>query len=629
MTALLLTALLGAGPAAAADTVRPAPATLAELEARIREVLDSTRTPGVSVAIVTRDSVVWTAGLGLADAATRRPATARTLFRIGSTSKAFVSIAVMMLVEQGRLGLDDPLRRHIPEIGFVNRWEDTDPVRVADALEHTMGFDDWAMRDYASSDPAPLTLREGLDFNPASRVARWRPGTRVAYNNSGPPLAAYVVERITGEPFDRFAEDRIFRPIGMPTATYLFPDTTRVDVATLHRADGETPFPYWHVLMRPAGSINASAEDMAAYVRFLLNRGTGASGRLLAPASVERMERSERSLTAAAGLAVGYGLHLGRYADSGFVWVGHDGGVSGGLTNMAYLPEHGRGFAFMINSGNGQAYGQISRLLRDYVTRDLPRPAPPPPAAVAGSARAWAGWYRPDNPRAQGFAFLERLALVRATLNDTALTLAPPLGRGAQLYLPVSDRQFRAPDEPEATLALLEDPANDRDRAIERMGYLLPASYVRIPALRAWLELGLVALWALVLAGTAAVAVVKLGRFAARKARRRPSLRPTTGRFWWPFFAGVALVAGVAQLLAALNTGDVALLGTVNATTLGIFATFLLYGGLAAAGFAAALLRPRGRGLAARWAGGVAATMHLVAAAYLTWGGLIGSPPWS
>lgn len=609
------------------DTTRPPPRTIPELEARIREVLDSTGTTGVSVALVTRDSVLWTAGLGLADVASGKPATAQTLFRIGSTSKAFVSIAVMMLVEQGRLSLDDPLRQHIPEIVFQNRWEETDPVRVANALEHTTGFDDWSFRDYANSDPTPLTLRQGLDFNPSSRVSRWRPGTRVAYNNSGPPLAAYVVERLTGEPFDRFAEERIFRPIGMPTATYLFPDTARVPTATLYHGDGTTPFPYWHVLMRPAGSINASAIDMAAYVRFLLNRGAVNGQPLISPASIERMERSERSLTAAAGLTVGYGLHLGRYVDSGFVWTGHDGGVSGGLTNMAYLPDHGVGFAFMINSGNGRGYQQIGRLIRDFLTRDLPRPAPPPAAPVPAVASEHAGWYRPDNPRNQRFYLLERLALVRASATDSGLRLKPAIGKAAT-FVPVSERLFRGPSEPVATLALVDDTANGRPRAIEMMGYLLPGSLVRVPAAVAMLELGLAALWVLVLAGTAAVALVKLLGFVIRKARRRPTLRPTTGRFWWAFSAAAALAAGVLLFARGMAAGDVALMGGVNGITVGVFVAFLLYGVLAAGGAVAALLRDSAGGRVARWAGGLAAAMHLVAAAYLTWGGLIGWRPW-
>lgn len=611
------------------DSARPLPRTVPELKARIEEILDSTHTPGASVALVSRDSVLWTAGLGLADVAARRPATERTLFRIGSTSKAFTSLAVMMLVEEGRLSLDDPLEELIPDVWFENRWESTDPVRVVNALEHTTGFDDLSFASYASNDPTPLTLKAGLDLSRSNRVSRWRPGTRVSYCNSGPPLAAYVVEKLTGEPFDRLVEERLFRPIGMPTATYLFPDTARVPMATLYHQDGVTPTPYWHVVIRPAGAINASALDMAAYVRFLLNRGAVDGHQLVAPASIERMERSKRSLTAQAGLPVSYGLHLATYVDSGFVWVGHDGGVNGGLTNMAYLPDVGVGFAFMINSANGKAFQAIGRLIRDYLTQDLPRPALPPVAPLSGLARGtYTGWYRLDNPRNQRFYFLERLSLIRVAATDTSLELKPLMGRKATL-LPVSDRLFRGPTEPVPTLALIDDGDDGRPVAIEQMGYLLPASMARISAGQALLELGLTAIWVAVLALTALVAAVKFLAFVVRKIRRRPALKATSALFWWPFWTAAAFAAGVVITLRALGSGDLDVLGTPTGTSVAVFTCFLLYGLLAAAGFAVVWLRPRFAGPAARWSGRLAVAIHLIAAGYLAYWGLIGWRPWT
>jgi CubicO group peptidase (beta-lactamase class C family) len=626
---MLTIALAAALSLAPVDSTRSVPRSIPELRARIEAILDSTHTPGVGVAIVSRDSVVWAAGLGLADVASKRPATERTLFRIGSTSKAFTSLALMMLVEQGRVSLDDPLAKYIPDVWFENRWESTDPVRIVNALEHTTGFDDLSFASYANSDPTPLTLEEGLEVSRSNRVSRWRPGTRVAYCNSGPALVAYVVEKVTGQSFDQLAEERLFRPIGMPTATYLYPDTTRVPMATLYHADGVTPFPYWHVVIRPAGSINASAIDMAAYVRFLLNRGTVDGQPLLTPASIERMEHSERSLEATAGLPVSYGLHLATYVDSGFVWVGHDGGVNGGLTNMAYLPDAGVGFAFMINSANGKSYGQIGQLIRDYLTRDLPKPTPPAVAPLSSLARTtYTGWYRPDNPRNERFYFLERLGLLHVTATDSGLRLGPILG-AAQTVLPVSDRLFRGPTEPVPTLALMDDSQDGRPVAIERMGYLLPLSMVRISTASAWLQMVLTVLWVAGLLLTALVAVGKLLAFVIRKVRRRAPRRPTTGLFWWPFWTTAALAVAAFLTLRAVGAGDATVLGTPSALSIGLFLVFLAYGLLALIGFGAVLFRPRLAGQGARWASRTAVSLQLIGAVYLTYWGLIGWRPWT
>lgn len=126
---VLLTLSLFGLPADKEEHPKPAQ-NLGELQQQIEKILKDTHTPGVSVAIVHRDGPEWVTGLGKADVASGQAATADTLFRIGSTSKAFVSLSILMLADQGKVSLDDSVRQLVPEIWFANRWEATDPVRV-------------------------------------------------------------------------------------------------------------------------------------------------------------------------------------------------------------------------------------------------------------------------------------------------------------------------------------------------------------------------------------------------------------------------------------------------------------------------------------------------------------------
>ena len=93
----------------------------------------------------------------------------------------------------------------------------------------------------------------------------------MSYCNSGPPVAAYIVEKITGQRFEDYVTQNFFLPIGMKTATYF--ERPSPQLTTLYHGDGKTPYPYWNIIERPAGAINATANDMAAYVQFYLNRG--------------------------------------------------------------------------------------------------------------------------------------------------------------------------------------------------------------------------------------------------------------------------------------------------------------------------------------------------------------------
>jgi len=632
LTSLIRSSLLcGAvllGPAALAaqkpDSAGPPPRTIAELESRIREVLTRTKLPAVGIAIVSRDSVLWAAGIGKRDVAGGKDADANTLFRIGSTSKAFTSLMVLMEQQEGKLDLEDPISKYIPEIRFQNKWEATDPVRIVNALEHATGWDDLAFRDYANSDPTPLTLKQGLDFNPTTRTSRWRPGTRVSYCNSGPPVAAYIVEKLEGKPFDELVSTRIFRPIGMTRATYLEPKGDD-NVATLYHEDGKTPYPYWHVIERPAGSINASANDMAAYVRFLLNRGAVSGTQLIPAAEIEKMERPRSSITAKAGLPVGYGMHLATYVDSGFVWVGHDGGVEGGLTMMAYRPEQGIGFAYMVNAANGKAYQEIGKLVRGYLTQGEAKPAGPAPGPMPEVARERAGWYVPDNPRTQMTYFAERLlALTRVTVTDSALVMKPLLGK-AKPYLPVSGTLFRGTDEPVATMALVEDGADGRAAAIEQMGYLLPASYHRVPAILAWVSIGLVGLFLLSLVTTVLFALVWVPRKLLGKLK---GVKHLSARVW-PLIATLAL-AGLIGVIAISMDNMIANLGTRNWRSMALFACTMVFPAASLFGLIAAWRAPREelKGGVRVYAGAVS-LVFAITAAYLAYWGMAGWRSWS
>lgn len=463
------------------------PRSLTELEAEIRKVLEKTKTPGLAITLVSRDEgELWTSGLGLADVAAKRPATAETPFRIGSISKTFVGLAALTLVEEGRLSLDDTLRSRAPEVWFENPWEETDPVRIVHLLEHTAGFDDLRLTEYALSDP-DIPLLAALNYFPASRVARWRPGTRFSYCNSGPAIVAHIIAKITGQRFEDYVAERFFAPLGMTTASFFLDPATAKTLTQLYQPDGVTPYPYWHIGMRPAGSINASARDMAHYLRLFLGRGTVEGHTFLRPESIARMERPTTTWAARAGLTTGYGLNNYTLLARGFTFHGHNGGVEGGLAVMNYLPREGVGYAFMINSGSTEAFRAVARLVQAYLTRELtPPPAPAIATVPAAIAERFSGYYRPDSPRQEFLRGLEGLlGTVHVEVGEKGLRARPFLGKATEARS-VSERSFRAAatdddaEEGEATMVLIDDPEE---------GLLIQSdngTLSRISGIRAW-----------------------------------------------------------------------------------------------------------------------------------------------
>lgn len=601
----------------------PKPAqSVAELQQQLEKILKDSHTPGVSVAIVHRDGPEWVAGLGKADVANDRSVTPETLFRIGSTSKAFASLAILMLADQGKLSLDDAVHKLVPEVWFENRWEATDPVRVVNLLEHTTGWDDLHLREYAKDAPN-MSLREGLEYDHHSRTSRWPPGTRMAYCNSGPGVAAYIVEKLTNQRFEDFVQQKLFLPIGMKTATYFQPPARATTV--LYHDDGKTPYHYWNILLRPAGSINASAEDMAVYVQFYLNRGSVNGAAIVPAANIDRMEVPASTWAAKEGMKYGYGLSNYWNVEDGFVYHGHNGGVEGGLTEMAYLPDYGVGYFFSINAGNGDAFGKIAKAIRGYITAKLQKPAVPPAAPLPQNAADYAGWYVPDSPRVQLTEFIERLAgLSFFRFQDNKL-LITNLDGWNDAYFPVDGMRFRnvpkkGDPEPVATLILL---APKSDGLFIQAG--AGTTLKRIPTLLAILEIVLAAFLFLSILSILVYAPFWILGWL-RKKRRRPAERALR---IWPLLAVLSLVAFV--FIFILCSSDlITRMGNLTVWSVLIFLTTIAF---AVASVASAIavwrtpaegIRPRVR----RYAMTVTVAL-LIATAYLAYWGIIGLRTWA
>ena len=622
---LLFFVLTSLCPAANKKEEKPKPAqSIDELRQQLEKILKDTHTPGVSVALVHRDGPEWVAGLGTADVASARATTADTLFRIGSTSKAFASLSILMLVDQGKLSLEDPVHKLAPDVWFENRWEATDPIRVVNLLEHTTGWDDMHLREYAKDAPG-MSLREGLDYDHHSRISRWRPGTRMAYCNSGPPVAAYIVEKLTGQRFEDFVERNLFRPIGMKTATYF--ESAPGTATTLYHNDGKTPYHYWNILLRPAGSINASADDMAAYVQFYLNRGA-ADGKQIAPASdIDRMEIPASTWAAKDGMKAGYGLSNYWNIEDGFVYHGHNGGVEGGLTEMAYMADYNVGYFFSINSGNGDAFDKIAKAIRAYLTNKLEKPPLPAVAPLPAGAAEYAGWYVPDSPRVELTHFLERLlgvTLVRVKDGNLVLNL---LGEWNDTYAPVAGMQFRhipkkkddLPD-PVATFELLTP--NEEGRFLQAD----PGTTMkRIPA---WLAITQIVATVFVVLSMLSILLYApfwiLGGLSRR--RRRPAER---GMRLWPLVAVLSLIAFVGIIILC---GDdlIERLGNLTVWSASVYLATVAFG-IASLGSAFSLwrapvetVRPRVRRFSL-----IVTVALLIAAAYLAYWGIIGLRTWA
>lgn len=595
--------------------------SIEELQKRLEIILQDTNTPGMSVAIVNKEGPEWVAGLGKTDVANNRAATANTLFRIGSVSKAFASLAALKLADEGKLSLQDPLRKLAPEVWFENRWEATHPVRIVNLLEHTTGWDDASMREYAYDAP-DISLADAFEYDHNTRISRWPPSTRMAYCNSGPAVAAYIVEKITGVKFEDYVDQNFFQPIGMRTATYFLPPAEKTTL--LYHPDGKTPYQYWNFMYRPTGAINASANDMANYLLFYLNKGNVNGKQIIKAADVERMESPTSTWAAEEGLKAGYGLGNFWTIHDGFAYHGHDGGVIGGVTVMEYLPQEGIGYFFSINSDSFEAREKAGKAIRAYITRNLEKPTVPNAIPLSQKAAEYTGWYRPDSPRVKLAYFLERLFLAYVDFKKDSLRISS-IGEIGATYLPVVDSQFRyvsktdSPD-PVATVKLLE-PKTEGKFIQTGVGMVTKK---RIPSWQAITEIATTAFFLLSVASLLIYAPFWiLG--GLNKNRRRPAERSMKA---WPLIAALSLGAFVFTLTIAKDDFIFGL-GNMTGLSISLFLTTIVFAAASALSTIALWKAPKeGVRNSVRIYSTIVTIALVIGAIYLAYWGIIGLRTW-
>ncbi len=313
---------------------------------------------GAVVTVVKDGRILANRGYGFADIAERRPVNPDdTMFRVASISKLFTWTAVMQLVESGQLDLDTDVEAYLDfDLGTPRGT-----VTLRHIMTHTAGFEE-TLKDSFNLDqnlPADL-LRVYLTTRSPEQIHR--PGETPAYSNYATALAGYIVERVSGEPFETYVENRIFRPLGMTRSTFRqpVPDDLRGHLATGYEtlSDGR-PQAFEVLYDTPAGALSTSGADMGRFMIAHLEEGEG----LMRPDTAHRMQRTiDRHFPVVDSMALGFY----EMNHNGLRIIGHGGDILFFHSDLFLIPERGVGVFVSMNSGGD---GAASFWIRDHLAR--------------------------------------------------------------------------------------------------------------------------------------------------------------------------------------------------------------------------------------------------------------------
>lgn len=348
---------------------------------------------GATVAVVAGGQIIFAKGYGYADVKSRQPVIAdQTLFRPGSVSKLFTWTAVMQQVQAGKLDLDrdinDYLDFRIPE-------KFGKPITLRNLMTHTPGFEDTFDGSFVNSAQQLVPYREYLVKHTPAEI--FPPGRVVAYSNYGAMLAGYIVQRVSGEPYDQYIEHHIFQPLGMDHSTFEqpLPAALARDISQGYvTASDKKPGPFEYIEVAPAGSLSATATDMAHFMIAQLEGGSYGGASILSPATAQLMHTPQSRM--APGMN---GFDLGFYQENrnGLRIIGHAGDTNYFHSDLHLLLDKDVGFFISVNSPgtDGEAEQLRTGIFRAFLDHYYPYTPPVEPTIARSQADAArvAGWY--------------------------------------------------------------------------------------------------------------------------------------------------------------------------------------------------------------------------------------------
>jgi CubicO group peptidase (beta-lactamase class C family) len=331
------------------------------IAARLQPYVDSHVMAGAVTLVADKDKVLDVAAVGQADVAANKPMTPDALFWTASMTKPFTCTALMMLVDEGKLNVDDPVEKYLPE--FKNLWvlaekddshellkKPVHPITIRNIMSHTSGLDSRTPVEQPTADALSLAVR--VPSYPMLPL-KFQPDSDYFYSNEGMNTVGRIIEIESGQPYAEFIEQRILQPLGMKDTTFWPTEAQVARLARSYKANKdksdieEVPIAAFRYPLTdrtrnalPAGGLFSTAADLAKFCQMMLNGGELGGHRYLSPASLAAM--TTRQIAPELKTSYGFGLMLGN--DHTF---GHGGAYS---TNMTIDPQHGLVTIFLVQN---------------------------------------------------------------------------------------------------------------------------------------------------------------------------------------------------------------------------------------------------------------------------------------
>jgi CubicO group peptidase (beta-lactamase class C family) len=396
------------------------------------------------------DDIVTIGAIGLKNADTNEILETNDRVLIGSVTKTLIATGILRLSSQGKLDIDSPVYKILPNITFDNPWRENNPVTIRDLLNHTSGIEDSKFWQVFSTKSTPTTPLEYLfTKNPSVLKVRTIPGTRFSYSNMGYSFLGLIIEKITQEPYENYLDKNLLSPLGMNSSTFQF-TTQKGENADQHLAMGHfdkgTTQENIPMFLRPAGQFTTTARDMALLAKFLMSDGVINEKPFIDQELLNQMGNPILTESYKNGLTSGYQFGLSYRDRYGVVGKFHRGNTIGYRATFYLFPEQKKGFFISYNTDSETAnYEKFNTLFINHLGINKPEKLSTK-ENLPSNVEEFEGYYKMNPVRFKLFAYLDLLFnSIKVQKKDNSL-LIKSIQKETYSILPVGSNLFRKED---------------------------------------------------------------------------------------------------------------------------------------------------------------------------------------
>lgn len=332
---------------------------------------------------------------------------------VGSITKTIIALGLMELGTKGKLRLDDPVKKYLPEVPFQNPWENTNPVTIQHLLDHTAGLSDLRLWHFFSTSSTPSTpLSEFYKVDPKVLTINTRPGKIFSYSNMGYTLLGMIIEKVTNQPYEKYLDENLLPALGMLQSTFQF--TSQIgrykdtNLAMGHFDDGSIA-PALPIYLRPAGQFTTTATDMGKLIQFMLHKGTLNNRLIIDSSYFSKLGNPIHTAAYLNGLQGGYALGISQRDRHGVIGLAHSGNIVGYHAMLYIFPDERKGFFISHNMDSESAdYESFNKVLIDQL--DLSKSPPLTTNQISETTEAykdWNGYYAPVITKVEPFRLFD------------------------------------------------------------------------------------------------------------------------------------------------------------------------------------------------------------------------------